>query len=42
MVILFEFGNNNEIFKISDFGIARPIGMQDTFGNAAVGVIQRL
>jgi len=27
----------SEIFKISDFGIARPIGMQGTFGNAAVG-----
>ena len=27
----------NEIFKISDFGIARPLGMQATFGNAAVG-----
>ncbi len=28
---------SSEIFKISDFGIARPIGMQGTFGNAAVG-----
>src|SRR5258706_6207343 len=27
----------SEIFKISDFGIARPIGMQGTFGPAAVG-----
>jgi eukaryotic-like serine/threonine-protein kinase len=27
----------SEIFKISDFGIARPIGMEGTFGNAAVG-----
>jgi serine/threonine protein kinase len=27
----------SEIFKISDFGIARPLGMQGTFGNAAVG-----
>ncbi len=27
----------SEIFKISDFGIARPIGMDGTFGNAAVG-----
>lgn len=27
----------SEIFKISDFGIARPLGMQGTFGSAAVG-----
>lgn len=27
----------SEIFKISDFGIARPLGMQATFGNATVG-----
>lgn len=27
----------SEIFKISDFGIARPIGVQATFGNSVVG-----
>src|SRR5882724_2227086 len=27
----------SEIFKISDFGIARPLGMQATFGSATVG-----
>ncbi len=27
----------SEMFKISDFGIARPLGMQATFGSEAVG-----
>jgi len=27
----------SEMFKISDFGIARPVGMQATFGSEAVG-----
>jgi eukaryotic-like serine/threonine-protein kinase len=27
----------SEIFKISDFGIARPIGVQATFGNSVIG-----
>ncbi|HWZ92274.1 MAG TPA: serine/threonine-protein kinase, partial [Polyangiaceae bacterium] len=29
--------DQSELFKISDFGIARPIGMQATFGNSAIG-----
>jgi serine/threonine protein kinase len=28
---------SSEMFKISDFGIARPLGMNATFGGAAVG-----
>ena len=28
---------DTEMFKISDFGIARPMGLQATFGNAFVG-----
>ncbi len=28
---------DTEMFKISDFGIARPIGLQATFGNVAIG-----
>jgi serine/threonine protein kinase len=28
---------DNELFKISDFGIARPAGLQATFGDAMVG-----
>jgi serine/threonine protein kinase len=28
---------SSEIFKISDFGIARPLGLQQTFGSAVVG-----
>jgi serine/threonine protein kinase len=28
---------SSELFKISDFGIARPIGVQATFGSALVG-----
>ncbi len=27
----------SEIFKISDFGIARPIGVEATFGNSVIG-----
>jgi serine/threonine protein kinase len=28
---------DSEMFKISDFGIARPIGLKATFGNIAIG-----
>lgn len=30
-------GGDTEIFKVSDFGLARPIGLGATFGNIAVG-----